>query len=79
MKSAILVKARPGYEVIETSALMELAQKFEGVKITEIFYCFGRFDGVIVCDAENLEVFAKFDEFVRKEGNFMTETLVGIS
>ncbi len=78
MKSVILIKARPGYELIRSHALTELAKKAQGVTIRDVVYCFGRVDGVIFCDAENLQAFARFDEFVRREGNFMTETLVGI-
>lgn len=78
MKAVILVKARPGFEVISSEKLQELARKAEGVEISETLYCFGRFDGVVVCSADDLQAFARFAEFVRKEGNFLTETLIAV-
>ncbi len=78
MKAVILIKARPGYEVISSEALQELAKKAEDVEVNSVLYCFGRFDGVITCSADKLNSFAKFAEFIRKEGNFLTETLIAV-
>ncbi len=78
MKSVILVKARPGFDVISSEALKRLVEEAEGVKITDVIYCFGRFDGVIILTADELDAIAKFAEYVRREGNFLTETLIAV-
>lgn len=78
MKAVILVKARPGQAVISKKALQELARSAKGVKVDKILYCFGRFDGVILCNAQTHTGFAKFAEHVREKGNFVTETLIAV-
>lgn len=78
MRAVILVKARPGFDVISSSALRELTAKAENVTVNDIFYCFGRFDGVITCTADSPKSIAMFAELIRREGNFLTETLLAL-
>jgi len=78
MRAVILVKARPGFDVISSTALRDLASRAENVTVNDIFYCFGRFDGVITCTSDSMKNIAQFAELIRREGNFLTETLLAL-
>jgi len=79
MKAAILLKTRPGIKGKEASLHLKKLSSQEGdIRVVNILHCFGRFDGVVICEYNHLSVLNEFAEKLRTEGVFNTETLIGI-
>ncbi len=55
------------------AAAHEMAGKF-GVKITDVLWMMGQFDGVIIADAPNDEAMAAFAVAANSMGNIKTQT-----
>jgi len=76
MTAVVLLHTNPGFQEKGRTLLKGIAVK--GVKVNKVCHVFGRFDGVILCEFENLSALNVFGEALRKDGVFDTETLIAI-
>ena len=80
MKAVILLRTNPGNQKQAYSVLKGFLKKtpLKGVEIISITHCFGRFDGVLMCESENTTGLNALAENLREGGVFHTETLIAI-
>lgn len=76
MRAIVLLKANPGFQDKAYGTLKGISIK--GVKTETVCHCFGRFDGVAICNYDDLKGLNTFTEALRREGVFHTETLIAI-
>ena len=76
MTAIVLLHTNPGFQEKGRSVLKGIATK--DVKVNRVLQVFGRFDGVIFCEFTNVSALRAFDEALRKDGVFDTETLIAI-
>ena len=76
MKAVILLRTNPGSEQTSYERIESLSTP--GVKVTETLHVFGRVDGVVICEAEDLKALSGLGEALRRDGVFHTETLISI-
>lgn len=76
MKAIILLKTNPGFQEKAYEAITGISIK--GVKVETQVHCFGRYDGVVICNYDDLKGLNAFTEKLRQEGVFHTETLIAI-
>ena len=76
MRALILLKVNPGRHS-DVDACLQSAS-FTGVSIIDKAHVMGQYDGIIRCDAPDLQSLNSFAEVLRKDGVFYTETLVSI-
>ncbi len=80
MKAIILLRTNPGFQEQAYSVLEEVTKgaTAKGIGHMSIAHCFGRFDGVIICDCADSKGLSTMAEALRKKGAFHTETLIAI-
>jgi uncharacterized protein with GYD domain len=76
MKAVILLRTNPGFEETASGHLERVS--VPGVEVTETLHLFGRFDGLVKCEAENHKSLGALGEALRRGGVFHTETLISI-
>ncbi|MCK9592093.1 MAG: hypothetical protein M0Q91_08820 [Methanoregula sp.] len=76
MKAIVLLRTNPGFQEKAYKILEGISAK--GIKSNMICHCFGRFDGAITCEYDDLKKLNAFTEKLRKDGVFNTETLIVI-
>jgi len=76
MTAIVLLHTNPGFQEKGRSVLKSIATK--NVKVNSVLHVFGRFDVVIFCECTNVVALREFDETLRKDGVFDTETLIAI-
>jgi uncharacterized protein with GYD domain len=79
LKAIILLSTNPGAEERAEEFLKRaLASAPKGTTVEKGVHCFGRFDGAVICEFENLTNLSQLAEMLRREGTFHTETLIAI-
>lgn len=80
MNAVLLLSTNPGCQQKAYKSIKEILEeaKDHDVEIESVVHCFGRVDGVIVCQCKNLKEINHFAEAFRREGLFHTETLIGV-
>lgn len=62
-------------ETTRRAAAFKAAAKKLGVKVTEILWCLGPYDGLLMFDAPDAETAASAMLFLSTQGNVQTETV----
>lgn len=76
MKAVILLRTNPGSEETAYGRIESISA--QGVKVTETMHVFGRVDGVVICEADDLKALGGLVEALRSGGIFHTETLISM-
>jgi uncharacterized protein with GYD domain len=76
MKAVILLRTNPGAEQTSYGRIESISAP--GVRVTETLHVFGRADGVVICEADDLKALGGLGEALRSDGVFHTETLISM-
>ena len=80
MQAVILLSTNPGHQEQAYGVLDGVLDKWRAKSGTQlsVVHCFGRYDGVLLCEFDEQSSANKLAEELRRDGTFHTETLIGV-